>query len=294
MPSKSGAAHAATAWRLPPGLLMGERDDRARRRSERRVEAAAFPREKPLRTSDFDIDPNVDPAVSHTLATRAWVRKGLPLRLISDSARDRQVPPAHRSGTEAATAGFRVRDTPATKLVNELVVAADDMVRTKTIARYGRGDLLCIDELGCMELDRRGAELLFQALTEREEKASVAIASNESFAGWTKTFTGHVSAPPSSTASPSAPTPTAEHARTNRDRLGTARRDPTARRRFSPRSRTSLCRAGWTVTRIWPLSRHPPAPPPPPAALAPAVDRLARLPPSSRLWPRHRPHPHAA
>jgi DNA replication protein DnaC len=40
-----------------------------------------------------------------------------------------------------------------------------------------------------MELDRRGAELLFPVLTEREEKNSVAIASNESFSGWTKTFT---------------------------------------------------------------------------------------------------------
>lgn len=40
-----------------------------------------------------------------------------------------------------------------------------------------------------MELDRHGAELIFQALTEREEKNSVAIASNESFGGWTKTFT---------------------------------------------------------------------------------------------------------
>jgi DNA replication protein DnaC len=41
-----------------------------------------------------------------------------------------------------------------------------------------------------MELDRRGAELLVQVLTEREEKNSVAIASNESFGkGWTKTFT---------------------------------------------------------------------------------------------------------
>lgn len=35
-----------------------------------------------------------------------------------------------------------------------------------------------------------GAELLFQVLTEREEKNSVAMASNESFGGWTKTFTG--------------------------------------------------------------------------------------------------------
>ena len=40
-----------------------------------------------------------------------------------------------------------------------------------------RGD--SVRELGYMELDRRGAELLFQVLTEREEKASVAIASNE-------------------------------------------------------------------------------------------------------------------
>jgi len=48
-----------------------------------------------------------------------------------------------------------------------------------TICRY----------LGYMELDRRGAEMLFQVLTEREEKNGIAIASNESFSGWTKTFT---------------------------------------------------------------------------------------------------------
>lgn len=92
-------------------------------------------------------------------------------------------------GTEAAMAGHRVKYTLATKLVNELVEASDEMTLTKTIARYGRVDLLCIDELGYMALDKRGAELLFQVLTEREEKASVAIASNEPFSGWTKTFT---------------------------------------------------------------------------------------------------------
>ena len=118
-------------------------------------------------------------------------------------------------GTEAAISGFRVKYTLATKLANELVEAADEKTLSKTIARYGRVDLLCIDELGYMQLDRRGAELLFQVLTEREEKASVAIACNESFSGWTKTFTDPRLAPPSSTDSPSAapsskpaPTPT--------------------------------------------------------------------------------------
>jgi DNA replication protein DnaC len=167
-------------------LLMAECDDRARRRSERRIKAAAFPREKSLRAFDFDANPHVDAAVIHTLATCEWVKKGQPLCLIGDSGTGK----SHlliALGTEAAMAGFRVRYTLATKLVNELVEAADDKVLTKTIARHGRVDLLCIDELGYMELDRRGAELLFQVLS--EEKNSVAIASNESFGSWTKTFT---------------------------------------------------------------------------------------------------------
>ncbi|MDO0929826.1 IS21-like element helper ATPase IstB [Streptomyces sp. TG1A-8] len=169
-------------------LLMAECDDRARRRSERRIKAAGFPREKSLRTFDFDANPNIDPATIHTLASCEWIKKGQPLCLIGDSGTGK----SHMLialGTEAAMKGYRVRYTLATKLVNELVEAADEKQLNKTIVRYGRVDLLCIDELGYMELDRHGAGLLFQVLTEREEKNSVAIASNESFGGWTKTFT---------------------------------------------------------------------------------------------------------
>src|SRR5512144_573541 len=75
------------------------------------------------------------------------------------------------------------------KLVNELVEAADDKQLTKLINRYGRVDLILVDELGYLQLDRRGAELLFQVLTEREERSAIAIASNEPFSSRTKTFT---------------------------------------------------------------------------------------------------------
>ena len=169
-------------------LLLAECDDRARHRSERRIKAAAFPRQKSVREFDFDANPNIDPAVIHTLATSEWVKKAQPLCLIGDSGTGK----SHlliALGTEAAMAGFRVKYTLATKLVNELVEAADERQLSKTIARYGRVDLLCIDELGYMELDRHGAELMFQVLTEREENKAIAIASNESFGGWTKTFT---------------------------------------------------------------------------------------------------------
>lgn len=137
---------------------------------------------------DFDANPNIDAATIHTLAGCEWIKKSQPLCLIGDSGTGK----SHMLialGTKAAMAGYRVKYVLATKLVNEFVEAADEKQLSQTIARYGRVDLLCIDELGYMELDRRRAELLFQVLTEREEKNSVAIASNESFGGWTKTFT---------------------------------------------------------------------------------------------------------
>jgi hypothetical protein len=141
-----------------------------------------------VRSGSSRRQPEHQPRDLHTLAACEWVAKGQPLSLIGDSGTGK----SHLLiglGAEAAMNGHRVRYVLAAKLVNELVEAADERQLTKTIARYGRVDLLGIDELGYMELDKRGAELLFQVLTEREKNNSVAIASNESFGGWTKTFT---------------------------------------------------------------------------------------------------------
>ena len=125
-------------------MLMAECEDRDRRRSERRLKAAGFPRQKWLKDFDFDANPNINPATVHTLATCEWVSKGQPLSLIGDSGTGK----SHLLiglGAEAAMSGYRVRYTLAAKLVNELVEAADERQLTKTIARYGRVDLLCID-----------------------------------------------------------------------------------------------------------------------------------------------------
>src|SRR5258708_39105562 len=169
-------------------LVMAECDDRDRRRAARRLHDPGFPRDKRIEDFDFTANPSVSPAVIHQMASCAWVKAGHPLCLIGDSGTGN----SHRLiglATAAAEAGYRVRYTLASKPVNELADAADDQQLSRTIARYGRVDLLCLDELGYMELDRRGAELLFQVLTEREERASIAIASNAAFSEWTATFT---------------------------------------------------------------------------------------------------------
>jgi DNA replication protein DnaC len=91
-------------------------------------------------------------------------------------------------GIAACEQGLRVRYVTAAGLVNELAEAADERVLARTVARYARLDLLCPNELGDVRLDPRGAELLFQVVTERDERASIAAASNLPFSEWASIF----------------------------------------------------------------------------------------------------------
>jgi DNA replication protein DnaC len=169
------------------GVLSAEIDDRFERRRERRITEARFPRHK--RLDDFDCTASVvAPATVAALKAGTFIDNGDPVVLLGDSGTGK----SHLligTGVAACEAGRRVRYVTAAALVNELVEAADERVVSRVIARYGRFDLLCLDELGYLSLDTRGAELLFQVLTEREERASVAVASNSPFGEWGKTFT---------------------------------------------------------------------------------------------------------
>lgn len=169
-------------------LLEIECDDRDERRKQRRVKEAGFPRNKRIEDFDFAKNPNVPQEVINTLAQPEWVQAGNPLCLIGDSGTGK----SHLLiglGTAIAEAGGRVRYTTAANLVNELAEAASDKQLGRTIKKYGRVDLLCLDELGYVKLDRHGAELLFQIFTEREERHAIAIASNRPFTEWDQTFT---------------------------------------------------------------------------------------------------------
>jgi len=73
-------------------------------------------------------------------------------------------------------------------LVNKLVEAADDRALSHVVGRYARLDLLLLDEPGYVQIDLRGAELLFQITTEREERASIGIGTNLRSSEWGSVF----------------------------------------------------------------------------------------------------------
>lgn len=169
--------------------LAAEIDSRTQRRIARRLTDAHFPRLKALEDFDVGVAPStVTPALIASLRQGAFIDAGHPLVFLGDSGTGK----SHLligTGVAAARAGKRVRYVTCAHLVNELAEAADDKMLSRVVARYGRLDLLCLDELGYVQLDSRGAELLFQVITEREEKSSVAVASNAPFSEWGKVFT---------------------------------------------------------------------------------------------------------
>jgi DNA replication protein DnaC len=169
-------------------VLAAETDERAERRRSRRVAEARFPRLKRLAEFDVTITSKVSAETIALLASCSYLDRGEPVVLLGDSGTGK----SHLligMGLAACEQGRRVRYVTCAGLVNELAEAQDERRLARLIARYGRLDLLLVDELGYVQLDVRGAELLFQILTEREEKASVAIGSNLPFSEWGQVVT---------------------------------------------------------------------------------------------------------
>ena len=80
----------------------------------------------------------------------------------------------------------RVRFTTAAALVNELVEAKQQLQLRRALARWARYEVIAIDEMGYVPLAEAGAELLFQVIAERAEKAVVLLTTNLPFSEWTQ------------------------------------------------------------------------------------------------------------
>ena len=168
-------------------LLAAEVDDRAERRRARRIADAKFPRLK--RLSEFNVDAvkTIQAAQLATLAHGHYPSAGEPVVLLGDSGTGK----THLLiglGLAACERTAGARYTTCAQLVNELVEAADERVLSRVVARYGRLDLLLLDEVGYVQIDHRGAELLFQIITERRKEPVSPLASNLPFSEWGAVF----------------------------------------------------------------------------------------------------------
>lgn len=102
--------------------------------------------------------------------------------------------PAIALGIEAVKAGREMRFMDCARLVDDLKDAQARGVLKKRLKYYAHSKLLIIDELGYLDIDEGGADLLFQLVSTRYEQRSTIITTNVGIGGWAKVFGDEVAA----------------------------------------------------------------------------------------------------
>ena len=91
-------------------------------------------------------------------------------------------------GYAACEKGLSVRFTRAIDMINVLTTAHHNGTLERKLKEYVRPQLLLLDELGYLPIDKRGADLMFQVVASRYETGSIVISTNRVFKEWGQIF----------------------------------------------------------------------------------------------------------
>jgi DNA replication protein DnaC len=175
----------------PISLLDHLMRDELRAQIEHRAKAALkrsaiFPMTT-LDTYDFDYPKLIDRDLVAKAATLDFVRQKTNCVFVGPSGVGK-THLANALGQIACLRGYRVRFVVAADLVNDLVAAQAKNSLHRRLDAWARPELLLVDELGYLSFDARGADLLYQALNRRYQRAATIVTSNLAFKDWGKLF----------------------------------------------------------------------------------------------------------
>jgi DNA replication protein DnaC len=168
-------------------LLEAEVQERAERREKRRLLDARFPLIKRLEDFRFADNPKVPQATIAALAEGSWIDDRESVILTGESGTGKTML-ATALAVCACQQGRRVRFTTLAGLATELQEADSRKELGRVVGRYSRIEVLVLDELGYLALPDGAAELVFQVISERNERGSLIVTTNLPFGEWTKVF----------------------------------------------------------------------------------------------------------
>jgi DNA replication protein DnaC len=174
--------------RLLQHLCESEEQDRRERKMQRLLKASGLPDGKTLGNLDEKLLPTKIQRLLPTLLEGHFVERaenilafGLPGRGKTHflAAVGRELILRHR---------YPVLFTPTFKLVQQLLVAKQQLRLESELKRLDRYPIIILDDLGYVQQDRQEMEVLFTFLAERYERRSVLISSNLVFSKWDQIF----------------------------------------------------------------------------------------------------------
>ena len=168
-------------------FIEAETLDRQQRARERRIKAARFPVRKTLDQFQWDWPKKIN---------EAQIRHLFELRFVTEHTNAvfcggvglGKTHLATALGYAAAQAGHAVLFTTAVDAINALVAAQATHRLQGELKKYLAPALLILDEVGYLPLDKSGADLLFQIISQRYERGAIIVTTNKAYKHWPAIF----------------------------------------------------------------------------------------------------------
>ena len=176
------------AHRFLEALLEHEINERELRRMDRHRQDSGLGTDKRLSSFDFCAVPSVSKAQVMALCEGTeWLDRGANVLLFGPPG----VGKSHlvsALGHALIDSGKRVLFTRCSELVQRLQAARRDLKLPQELAKLDRFDLLILDDLSYVRRDQAETSVLFELISERYERKSLAITANTPFSQWGEVF----------------------------------------------------------------------------------------------------------
>ena len=160
---------------------------REERSTQRRLRAARFPVVKTMDNFDWNWPKKINRLQIQNLFRLSFIEQNANVIVLGGVGLGK----THISTAlayQACLKGFNVLHASAIDIINTLSAATTAGRLKQELKRFTKPDILLMDELGYLPIDKMGADLLFQVISQRYEVGPIILTTNKPFKKWAEIF----------------------------------------------------------------------------------------------------------